>query len=215
MQQQQQHATVRGLSIRARTSDFHFCKEPLSTPYKPEDLAKLLGAVQDWCDVHCVGHILERRGDGFAGPESDEMDLYAHLMAGVRFILQQSPSGESLRGKHPREMIQIVLEEKKSAAVLNLNRLYKDMLALRIGGSVGVANSEDLYNRFSGIRRAMQQVRGLVVARSLGAEAEGEVARWENLHHLVMYLEALKSHPSYSLPTRHWVPALGACPLSD
>ena len=58
------------------------------------------------------------------------------------------------------------------------------MLTLRIGGSVGVANSEDLYNRFSDIRRAMQQVWGLVAAQSLGVEAEREFARWENLHHL-------------------------------
>ena len=50
------------------------------------------------------------------------MDLYAHLVAGVCFVLQRPPSGESLRGKHPREMIQIVLEEKK-AAVLDLSRL--------------------------------------------------------------------------------------------
>ena len=59
-------------------------------------------------------------------------------------------------------------------------------------------NSEDLYNKFSDIKRAMQQVRVLVAARILVAEAEREVERWENLHHLVMYLEALKSHPSYS-----------------
>jgi len=119
-----------------------------------------------------------------------------HLMAGVCFALQNPPSSEALRGKHPRAMIQIVLEEKKLAAVLDLNRFYRDMLTLRIGGSVGVASSEDLYNRFSDIRRAMQQVRGLVAAGSLGAEAEREVARWESLHHLVMYLEALKSHSS-------------------
>ena len=68
--------------------------------------------MEAWCDVHRIGHILEHRGDGFAAPQPDEMDLYAHFEAGVRFVLQQSPSDESLRGTHPREMIQIVLEKK-------------------------------------------------------------------------------------------------------
>ena len=198
LQQQQQHSAVRGLSMRARTSDFVFGDQPLQPPYRPEDLARLLGAVEDWCEVHRISHILERDGDGFTAPQPDELDLYAHLVAGVRSVLQKSPSSGLLRGKHPRQMIQIVLEEKKSAAVLELNRLYRDMLSLSVGGSVGIANSEDLFNRFSDLRRAMQQVRVLVAARTLGAEAEREVARWEDLHHLVMYLEALKSHPSYS-----------------
>mmetsp|Transcript_11662 Transcript_11662/g.19477 ORF Transcript_11662/g.19477 Transcript_11662/m.19477 type:complete len:88 (+) Transcript_11662:66-329(+) len=43
----------------------------------------------------------------------------------------------------------------------------------------------------------MRQVPALVAARSLGPEAEREVSHWKNLHHSVMYLEALKSHSSY------------------
>ncbi len=65
--------------MRARISDFQFGDQPLSTPYKPDDLARLLGAVET----------VERREDGFVAEyEPHEMNFYSNLMAGVCFALQ-------------------------------------------------------------------------------------------------------------------------------